>query len=111
MNNPKQNLIIATVCFVLLFAMGAYTYKDSISKSIGKLSKSNNWFLFKSSLKIAKIFRMKNLFLNNPKNFKFPPFERKKVLLKIDELIKILKIKEELNCEFLSDRTLLIKKK
>ena len=76
-----------------------------------KLSKSNNWFLFKSSLKIAKIFRMKNLFLNNPKNFKFPPFERKKVLLKIDELIKILKIKEELNCEFLSDRTLLIKKK
>ena len=53
-------------------------------------------------------------FKNDPKinkNFKFPPFENEKILSKIDELIRILEIKEKLNCEFLSDRTLLIKRK
>ena len=42
MKNPKVNLIIASICFVLLFAMGAYTYKDTIKKTIGGLSKTNN---------------------------------------------------------------------
>ena len=45
------------------------------------------------------------------KNFKFHSFEREKILIKIDKLKKILKIKQQLNCEFLSDRTLLIKQK
>lgn len=42
MKNPKTNLIIASVCFVLLFAIGAFTYKDAITKSINSLSKTQN---------------------------------------------------------------------
>jgi hypothetical protein len=47
----------------------------------------------------------------NNNNFKFPSFEREKILFKIEELKKILEIKQKLNCDFLSDRTLLIKRK
>ncbi len=79
------------------------------------LSKSNNWLLFKLSLKIMKFKRTLHRFIKKDtdrnKNFKFPPFEKDEILLKIDKLRKILKIKNELSCEFLSDRTLLIKRK
>jgi surface carbohydrate biosynthesis protein len=79
------------------------------------LSRPNKWFLFKLYLKIMKFNgRLGQLFKNNAKtnkNFKFPSFERKKVLVKIDKLKKILKIKKKLSCEFLSDKTLLIKQK
>ena len=86
------------------------------SFSEDNLLKPNNWFLFKCSLKIMKLNGMRSqMFKRKPKinrgNFKFPPFEREKILFKIDKLIKILKIEQKLNCEFLSDRTLLIKKK
>ena len=76
-----------------------------------KLSKPNNWALFKFSLRIKKILRLNDVFTKNPKNFKFPPFEREEILFKINKLVKILRIKDELDCDFLSDRTLLIKKK
>ena len=67
-------------------------------------------------VKIMKLNGMRSqMFKRKPKisrgNFKFPPFEMEKILFKIDKLIKILKIEQKLNCEFLSDRTLLIKKK
>jgi len=45
------------------------------------------------------------------KNIKFPQFEKEKILFKINKLIKILKINHSLKCEFLSDRTILIRKK
>lgn len=79
------------------------------------LSKSNNWLLFKLSLKLMKFngtlhrFLKKDTYKN--KNSKFPVFEEKQVLEKIEKLKKILKINQELSCEFLSDRTILIKKK
>jgi surface carbohydrate biosynthesis protein len=88
-----------------------------IWENIGKkdLSRPNKWFLFKLNLKIMKFNgRMGKLFKNDAKtnkNFKFPPFEREKILIKIDKLKKILKIKQQLECEFMSDRTLLIKRK
>jgi len=80
-----------------------------------ELSKTNNWLLFKLSLKIMKFNGTLHRFLKKDtdrnKNFKFPPFEKDEILLKIKKLRKILKIKNELSCEFLSDRTLLIKRK
>ena len=79
------------------------------------LSRPNNWFLFKLSLNIMKFNGRLHKFFKNEsktkKNFKFHSFEREKILIKIDKLKKILKIKQQLNCEFLSDRTLLIKQK
>ncbi len=98
--------------------------KETSSKKILKiwenianenLSKSNNWFLFKLSLKIMKLNGALHRFIKKDtktnKKFKFPPFEREKIFIKVEKLRKILKIKQQLNCEFLSDRTLLIKKK
>ncbi len=83
--------------------------------SNNSLSKSNNWFLFKCNLKIMKFNGILGRLLKkdgkNNNNFKFPSFERKKILFKIEELKKILEIKQKLNCDFLSDRTLLIKRK
>jgi len=76
-----------------------------------ELSKPNNWALLKFSLRIKKIFRLNDVFAKNPKNFKFPPFKKEETLFKISKLVKILRLKDELKCEFLSDRTLLIKKK
>ena len=79
------------------------------------LSKSNNWFLFKISLKIMKFNGMLRRSAKNEtktnKNFKFPPFEKDKILFKIEKLRKILNLKQQLKCEFLSDRTLLIRRK
>jgi surface carbohydrate biosynthesis protein len=79
------------------------------------LSKSNNWFIYKLSLKIMKLNGALHRFVKNDtkfkKNIKFPPFEKEKILFKFNKLIKILKINHKLNCEFLSDRTILIRKK
>ena len=83
------------------------------------LSRSNNWFLFKLSLKIMKLngilggFFKK--FINNNfqkrENFKFPKFNEKSVNEKISKLQKVLDISEQIDCKLLSDRTLLIKQK
>ena len=88
-------------------------WEDISEKSLLKI---NNWFLFKLSLKIMKLNGLRTKFFKNnseinKSNFKFPPFKEEEILFKIEELIKILGIKEKLNYEILSDRTLLIKKK
>mgnify|MGYP001210228414 CR=1 FL=1 len=86
---------------------------ESISND--NLSKSNNWFLYKCNLKIMKLNGLRGKFFKmeseNNNNYKFPPFDKTKILAKIEEIIRILQIKQELNYEFLSDRTLLIKRK
>ena len=86
---------------------------ESISDN--SLSKSNSWFLFKCNLKIMKFNGIRGRFFKkngkNNNNFKFPPFDKTQILFKIEELIRILEIKQKLNCEFLSDKTLLIKRK
>ena len=43
------------------------------------------------------------------KNFKFPPFEKKKIDYKINELVKIMGINKKISCTLFSDRTILIK--
>ncbi len=79
------------------------------------LEKQNNWFLFKLRLKIMKFNGLLGKFFKNNskvnKNFKFPPFENNIIRTKIDKLQKILKIKQKIDCEFLSDRTILIRRK
>jgi len=44
-------------------------------------------------------------------NFKFPPFEEKSINEKIIKLQKVLGISGQIDCQLLSDRTLLIKQK
>ncbi|MBD1166868.1 hypothetical protein IDG99_00145 [Pelagibacterales bacterium SAG-MED09] len=83
------------------------------------LSKPNNWALFKLSLKIMKfngilgrfIKKFTNSNFQNKENFKFPPFNEKNVFDKIQKLQKVLGIKKKIDCQLLSDRTLLIKQK
>ncbi len=80
-----------------------------------KLSRPNNWFIFKCSLRIMKfngfikkIFD-KNLF--SKENHKFPNLNEKVITRKITKLQKILGIEGKLSYKILSDRTLLIKQK
>ena len=76
-------------------------------------STKNNWFFYKCSLKIMKLNKIRSkIFKKNFKtkeNFKFPVFEKEKIDYKIDELVKILGIRQKLECKLLSDRTILIK--
>ena len=76
-------------------------------------SKKNNWFLYKSGLKIMKLNKFRGeIFKKNHKteeNFKFPPFEKKKIDYKIKELVKIMGINKKISCTLFSDRTILIK--
>lgn len=83
------------------------------------LSNTNNWFLFKLSLKIMKlngIFgglfkRLINKNFQKRENFKFPPLNEKIINEKKRKLQKVLGISEQIDCQLLSDRTLLIKKR
>ena len=83
------------------------------------LSRTNNWILFKLSLKIMKfngilggfLKKLINTNFQKRENFKFPPFEEKSINEKIRKLEKVLGISDQIDCQLLSDRTLLIKQK
>ena len=79
------------------------------------LMKQNNWLLFKFGLKIMKFNGLLGKFFQNEgkinKFTKFPPFEKYIILTKIDKLKRLLKIKQKIHCEFISDRTILIRRK
>ena len=55
--------------------------------------------------------RISNKNFQKRENHKFPPFNKKEIEKKVDNLKKILGIKKKINCEILSDRTLLFKQK
>ena len=82
-----------------------------------QLSKTNNWSKFKFKLKIMKfngmIGKIYNRFIKNKykerENYKFPSLNEREILDKVNKLQKSLKIKEQLDCKLLSDRTVLIK--
>ena len=57
---------------------------------------------------LTRLFKSENQI---ERNYKFPSFNEKNTLIKINKLKKILKIKQEFSCKLVSDRTLLIKKK
>jgi len=116
----KLNQTISKILVNKIFVDEKETASKKIIKiweNIGKkeLSKSNNWFLYKLSLKVMRINGALHRFVKKDtklkKNIKFPQFEKEKILFKINKLIKILKINHSLKCEFLSDRTILIRKK
>ena len=82
-------------------------------------SKTNNWFKFYWFIKIinlkrfilkimAKIFPYK--FKPFKKNYKSMPFDKKDVSERVNRLQHILKIKDKIECKFLSKKTVLIKK-
>ena len=79
------------------------------------LMKKNNWLLFKFGLKVMKFNGLLGKLFKNESKInkfnKFPPFEKYIVLTKIDKLKKLLKIKQKIDCEFVSDRTILIRRK
>ena len=75
------------------------------------LSRSNNLFLFKLRLRISQLNAFKGIIRKNNRNFKFPPFDEKQIMTKVSDLIRILGIKDKINCQLLSNRTILIKQK
>ncbi len=86
---------------------------ESISDE--NISKKNNWFFFKLNLRLMKLNGIiGGLFRKNSKlkkNLKFPPFKEDQIVSKIEKFKKILRLKQDLDCVFLSERAILIKKK
>jgi len=82
------------------------------------VSKSQNWFAFKWLLKLIKLRKMPSMILKSlspnkqgslKENQKFPPLNKNHIQERLTKLHKILGI-EGIKCEFLSDRTILIKR-
>jgi hypothetical protein len=88
------------------------------SLNVNKFSKSNNWIKFYWLCKIMSFRRsfrkiMSKLFPNrfkyNKENNKFPPLDKNDVLNRVSRLQNILGIKENLQCKFISNKTVLIR--
>ena len=84
-----------------------------------KLSKKNNLFMFKVKLKISNLRRIggkikKNLFPNRfgvfKENYKFPFLEKKDIYNRTKRLKSVLGINEKINCDLISNRTILIRR-
>ena len=84
-----------------------------------KLSKKNNLFMFKAKLKISNLRRIggkikKNLFPNRfglfKENYKFPFLEKKDIYNRTKRLKSVLGINEKINCDLISNRTILIRR-
>jgi surface carbohydrate biosynthesis protein len=85
----------------------------------GKISYYNNWVYINFIIKIRDlgvVFRkiFAKLFFTNSKtlktNHKFPKLYQQDICDRVDRLQKLLSINEKIECKFLSDRTILIKK-
>lgn len=83
---------------------------EKLSKIKNNLKIQNNWLLFKSLLKAMKVNGFRNsIFRNKKESYKFPPFKIGEINMRVNKLKKILKIKKDLKCKLLSDKTILIK--
>ena len=83
---------------------------EKLTKNKRNFNNSNNWLLFKLHLKAMKINGIRgNIFNFKKENYKFPPFRKDDINMRIKKLKKILRIKKKLNCSVLSDKTILIK--
>ena len=83
------------------------------------LSKSSSWITYKLFLKVMKIrdslsIILKKIFPNKfghyKTNHKFPPLDKNDINERISKLQKIIGINQKIECNFLSDRTILIKR-
>ncbi len=83
------------------------------------LSKPNNWARYKLFLNIMKFKDLFIIFLKKlfPKKFgsykanhKFPPLNKNEIFNRIKKLQKILGIDEKIECKFVCDKTILVKK-
>jgi len=95
---------------------------ESLANNDNKLSQPNNWIKFKIFLIVMKFKGIIGRLLNKifPKNFsqvglkkdnfKFPPLDQNDIIARINRLRDILGIKEKIDCKFLSDKTILIKR-
>ncbi|MDB2591966.1 hypothetical protein N9X80_04550 [Candidatus Pelagibacter bacterium] len=83
---------------------------EKLTKNKTLFKSSNNWLLFKLHLKAMKINGIRSKGFNvKSESYKFPPFKINDINMRINKLKKILKIKKNLKCKLLSDKTILIK--
>ena len=91
---------------------------ENLSKNQNNFSKTSNWMLFKLLLKAMKLNGIRNRIFKSlisgklnlkRKNYKFPPFEKNDINIRVKKLQEVLGIKKSLECELLSQRTILIK--
>mgnify|MGYP001177293371 CR=1 FL=1 len=66
-----------------------------------------NW---KKLYLLLKITSIKNKFKTKKKNWKFPPLDKNDINEKVEKIKHVLKIKQKVDCEIISERAILIKK-
>ena len=54
---------------------------------------------------------IKNKFITKYKNWKFPPLNENDISQRVKKIKHVLKIKQKIDCEIISERAILIKKK
>ncbi len=59
---------------------------------------------------LLKVIKIKNKFKNKRKNWKFPPLNKNDIYERVKKIKHILKIKQKIDCEIISERAILIKK-
>tara|TARA_A100001015_G_scaffold66824_1_gene73956 strand:- start:1192 stop:1569 length:378 start_codon:yes stop_codon:yes gene_type:complete len=59
---------------------------------------------------LLKLIKIKNKFKNKRKNWKFPPLNKNDIYERVKKIKHILKIKQKIDCEIISERAILIKK-
>lgn len=87
--------------------------------SLNKFSKPSNWTVFRWRLKVLKIRSQVSEILKilsksikevSKENDKFADFKVNDIVNKVNKLKKLLKIKNEIKCQLISERTILIRK-
>lgn len=91
---------------------------ENLAKDQTNFSKPNKWRLFKLFLKLIKANNIRKKmftriydkeFIYKIDNYKFPPFDIYEINNKIKKFKTVLRIKKEIKCELLSDRTILVR--
>ena len=85
---------------------------DKIIKEWERLYKNNfhlptNW---KKLYLLLKMTTIKNKFITKYKNWKFPPLNENDISERVKRIKQVLKIKQKIDCEIISERAILIKK-
>ncbi len=103
-----------------LSALKIIKHWENLSKNQNNSPRFTNWILFKLHLKVMKINGIRSKVFNSllskkfnfkKVNYKFPPLNGKDIYMRVEKLQEVLKMKKNLECKLLSDRTVLIKSK
>ncbi len=111
-NNLKKNKIPKLISQKIYFDNKELA-SEKIIREWERLYKNNfhsptNW---KKLYLLLKMTTIKNKFITKYKNWKFPPLNANDISQRVKRIKHILKIRQKIDCEIISERAILMKKK